>query len=209
MLSFTDFLTEAKADSFSGTLYHGTGFAFDKFDQKKARITNDLWGGGLAYLTSDTKVAITYAKSTAKSAKTNTPYVYNIKCSFDKVFDVDEVFTGKALTDFLPKDRKSLNEFARAAGLLELNADEHMIMYKLESGKLELTGEVLFRGLSKAMSQSAKARNILISKGYDALRYNGGVNMKQSIKHDVYIAYKASSMTFEKRMKVVKKDAKK
>ena len=205
MLSFTDFLTESKTDSFSGILYHGSGYQFDNFDQKKARIQDDFFGGGLAYLTSDTKVAITYAKSMAKTAKTNTPFVYKIKCTFKKVFDVDHKFTGKELLELLPKDRKGMNEFARGAGMLKLGSNEADVMYKLETGKIELTGEEIFRGLSKGMNQTAKVRTFLISKGYDALRYNGGVNMDQAIKHDVYIAYKANSMTVEKRMKVVPK----
>lgn len=63
MLSFKNYLAEAATSSFSGVLYHGSGYSFDDFDQKKARVADDFYGGGLAYLTSDTKVAITYAKS--------------------------------------------------------------------------------------------------------------------------------------------------
>lgn len=205
MLSFKNYLSEATTSSFSGILYHGSGYSFDDFDQKKARVADDFYGGGLAYLTSDTKVAITYAKSMAKTAKTGTPFVYKIACKFKKIFDVDHVFTGKELTDLLPNDRKGLNEFARGAGMLKLDSNEATVMYELESGKMKLTGDQIFRGLSKGMNQTAKVRDMLIKKGYDALRYNGGVNMDQAIKHDVYIAYKASSMKVEKRMKVVPK----
>lgn len=89
--------------------------------------------------------------------------------------------------------------------MLKLDSNESMVMYELESGKMKLTGDQIFRGLSKGMNQTAKVRDMLIKKGYDALRYNGGVNMDQAIKHDVYIAYKSSSMKVEKRMKVVPK----
>jgi hypothetical protein len=197
------FMTEDKGASFKGVLYHGSGFSFDNFDAKKARIVDDLWGGGLAYLTTDQKVAITYAKSMAKTAKTGTPYVYQISASFSKIFDVDRTFTGSALTDILPKSRKDMSEFARGAGLLKMGADEATVLYKLETGKLSLTGDEIFRGLSKGMSKTAAVREMLISKGYDGLRYNGGVQMSQAIKHDVYIAYFAKSLKVEKRFKVV------
>jgi hypothetical protein len=37
------------AKRFSGTVYHGSGAKFDQFDQKKSRIPNDFYGGGVAY----------------------------------------------------------------------------------------------------------------------------------------------------------------
>lgn len=198
-MDFRTFLNESK---FSGTVYHGSGTRFDQFDQRKARIANDFYGGGIAYFTDNLKVGITYAKSMAKTAKTDTPLVYTCQLKFKKMFDVDDVFTGKELVDIIPDD---VADFARGAGLLGLNADEFKVIAQLKTGKMKLTGDQVFKGLSKDMNQTAKARKYLISKGYDGLRYNGGVNMGMATKHNVYLAYKASSVKVIKRQIVKKK----
>lgn len=189
--------------TFNGILFHGSGYKFDNFDGKKARIADDLWGGGLCYTTENKTVAITYAKSMSKTAKTGTPFVYQVRVSLAKIFDVDDEFTGKELTDILPKTRKALSDFARAAGMMGISANEPDVIYKLETGNITLTGAEIFKGLSKGMTKTAEARNLLISKGYDGLRYNGGVQMSQAIKHNVYIVYNASSIKIEKRFVVV------
>jgi hypothetical protein len=41
-----------------------------------------------------------------------------------------------------------------------------------------------------------KAREYLIKMGFDGLRYNGGVNMNAK-KHDVFLAYKATSISIK------------
>jgi hypothetical protein len=51
------------------------------------------------------------------------------------------------------------------------------------------------------MNQTAKARQYLIDKGYDGLRYNMNITPKQS----VYLAYDANSITIKKRQTVKKK----
>lgn len=184
-----------------GTVYHGSGSRFDKFEQSKARIPNDFYGGGVAYFTDNLSVGITYAKSMAKK-KNSDPIVYTVELNLNKVFDVDDKFSGKELVDILPKD---VEEFARGAGLLGLNADKFKVVAELKSGKMTLTGDQVFKGLSKGMNQTAKARQHLIKKGYDGLRYNGGVNMGMATKHSVYLAYDAKDIKIKKRQVVRKK----
>lgn len=200
MLSFIQFIAESAG--FSGTVYHGSGTKFEKFDQRKARVANDFYGGGVAYFTNDLKVGIQYAKSMSKVAKTDTPYVYTVKLNMKKVFDVDHQFTGKELIDILPKD---LDKFMRGAGLSSLHSNDNMIRYKLETGKMSLSGDEIFKGLSAGMNQTAATRDYLISKGYDGLRYNGGLNMNMHTKHDVYLAYDAKDIEIVKTQKVVQK----
>lgn len=194
MQSFQSFLTESK---FSGTVYHGSGTRFDEFDQGKARIANDFYGGGVAYFTDNLKVGIQYAKSMSK--KTGTPFVYTCQLKIKKLFDVDDVFTGDDLKQILPPN---LEDFARGAGLMKFDTDKFKMLGDLKAGKLKLSGDQVFKGLSKGMNQTAKARDYLISKGYDGLRYNGGLNMNMATKHNVYLVYKASDITILKRQKV-------
>jgi hypothetical protein len=183
--------------------YHGTNAKFKQFDQKHARIVNDFYGGGIAYFTSDTGVAITYAKSMVRTKKSGEPYVYKCKITLNKIFDVDHKFTGKELTQFFTKE--TVDDFARGASLLKLNSDKYVIISKLLSGDMTLTGEEVFKGLSRGMVNTAKTRQKLIELGYDGLRYNGGVNMDMATKHDVYLVYDAKDITIEKIFKVVKK----
>ena len=199
MLTLKTFIAESR--TYTGTMYHGSGSRFDKFEQSKARIPNDFYGGGVAYFTDDVGVGITYAKSMAKTSK-GEPIVYTVKVKFKKLFDVDEVFKGKDLVGILPDD---VNSFARGVGLMGLNADEFVIIAKLKSGKMELTGDQVFKGLSKGMNTTAKAREYLVSKGYDGLRYNGGVNMDMAKKHNVYLSYNAKNIEIIKRQIVKKK----
>lgn len=70
---------------------------------------------------------------------------------------------------------------------------------------MKLTGDEVFKGLSKGMNTTAKAREHLISKGYDGLRYNGGVNMGMAKKHNVYLVYDANDIKIIKRQKVAVK----
>jgi hypothetical protein len=189
MLSFRSFILENK--SFVGTVYHGTNARFDKFDQRKSRIVNDNYGGGIAYFTDALNLAITYARNMAKK-QGGDPIVYSVELKLNKLFDVDHEFAGKELVDILSADVK---EFARGAGLLGLNADEYKVISNLKTGNIKLTGEQVYRGLSKGNTQTAKARDHLIEKGYDGLRYNMPVTPKQS----VYLAYNANSIKIIKR----------
>jgi hypothetical protein len=81
------------------------------------------------------------------------------------------------------------------AGLLGLNSDEYVVISKLQSGDLKLTGEQVYKGLSKGNTQTAKAREHLISKGYDGLRYNIPITPKQS----VFLIYDANKIEIIKR----------
>lgn len=183
--------------SFTGTVYHGSGTLFEKFDQGKARIVNDYYGGGVAYFTDDFDVGITYAKSMSKKTKQD-PIVYTVKLRLKKVFDVDDYFSGKDLTSILPAN---IEDFARGAGLMSLNADRYKVIYEIKSGLVNLTGDQVFRGLSRGMNDTAKARKHLTAKGYDGLRYNGGVNMGAK-KHNVYLAYDANDIEITKKQMV-------
>lgn len=178
------------------TVYHGTNGNFDRFDQSKARIVNDFWGGGVAYFTDDKEVAKTYAASMARS-KGGDRLVYQVSLRMKKTFDVDDVFTGKELTQFFTE--KTSEEFARGAGLLRLGADKYSILSDLESGRLKLTGHDVFHGLSNGMNQTAKARKVLEKMGYDSLRYNGGLNMNAK-KHNVYLTYNASNVSIQRKL---------
>jgi hypothetical protein len=195
VLSFRFFITESKG--FRGLVYHGTNARFDKFDQRKSRIVNDNYGGGVAYFTDGLSLAATYAKNMAKK-QGGDPLVYSVELKLSKLFDVDHEFTGKELVDILPSD---VNDFARGAGLLRLGSDEYKVISNLKSGNMKLTGEQVYRGLSKGNTQTAKARDHLIEKGYDGLRYNMHVTPKQS----VYLAYDAKDITITKRQKVAVK----
>jgi hypothetical protein len=195
MLSFRSFISESKG--FVGTVYHGTNARFDKFDQRKSRIVNDNYGGGVAYFTDALNLAITYAKNMAKK-QGGDPLIYSVELKLKKLFDVDHEFTGKELVDILPAD---INDFARGAGLLRLNSNEYKVISDLKSGTTKLTGEQVYRGLSKGNTQTAKARDHLIEKGYDGLRYNMPVTPKQS----VYLAYDAKDIKITKRQKVAAK----
>ena len=184
MLSFRTYLSESKG--FTGTVYHGTNARFDKFDQKKSRIVNDNYGGGVAYFTDSVGLSITYAKSMAKKLGGD-PIVYSVELKLKKMFDVDDVFTGADLVNILPKD---INSFARSAGLLSLNSNEFKVLADLKNGNMKLTGEQVYKGLSKGNTQTAKARQHLIEKGYDGLRYNLPTTPKQS----VYLVYNAKDI---------------
>ena len=195
MIRFAEFIYES--EKFRGVVYHGTDARFDKFDQRKSRIVNDNYGGGVAYFTDGLNLAITYAKNMAKKSG-NDPIVYSVELNFNKLFDVDHEFTGKELIDILPTDVK---DFARGAGLLSINTDEYKVISNLKSGITKLTGEQIYRGLSKGNTQGSKARDYLISKRYDSLRYN----INTGSKHSVYLAYNADDIKIIKRQVVKQK----
>lgn len=182
-------------------VFHGSGRLFNRFDQKQARIPNDYMGGGIGYFTDNNDVAKTYAKSMAK--KTGSPYVYNTRLSMKNVFDVDHEFTGDKLKSVLPDDPRDHEAFVRGAGLAKLGGESiPSLISKLRDGKLSLSGSQVFKGLSRGGVDTAKARDHLIRKGYDGLRYNGGENMGMSTRHNVYIPYNAGSISINKTSKI-------
>ena len=203
---FIRLLEEIEANPVSVDAYHGSGKLFKKFDQGQARIENDHMGGGVAYFTDNHGVAKTYAKSMAKKQKTNTPYIYHTKLDMKNVFDVDHQFTGDKLKHVLPDNPEEHESFARGAGLLKLGGeDKYSVLNKLRSGKMILSGSQVFKGLSGGNVNTAKAREHLISKGYDGIRYNGGENMNMATRHNVYMPYNADSISVNKVTKIVKK----
>ena len=163
---------------------------------KKSRIVNDNYGG-VAYFTDGLSLAVTYAKNMAKK-QGGEPLVYSVELKLNKMFDVDHEYSGKELVDILPSDVK---EFARGAGLLRLGSDEYKVVSNLKTGNMKLSGEEVYRGLSKGNTQTLKAREHLVEKGYDGLRYNMPVTPKQS----VYLAYDAKDIKIIKRQKVAVK----
>jgi hypothetical protein len=203
MQSFKNFITES-TNPVSVDAYHGSGRLFNTFNQSFGRVKNDFMGGGIGYFTTDHGVARSYAKNGARFAKTDTPIVYHTKLNMKNVFDVDHEFHGDRLKHVLPHESEH-EEFARGAGLLRAGVDKYDVLSRLKTGNIKLTGQQVFAGLSRGGAQSDKARDHLIKRGYDGLRYNGGQNMDQAVKHDVYIPYDSNTITVNKRTKVVKK----
>lgn len=190
------------ANPVSITAYHGSSKLFKVFDQRYARILNDYMGGGIAYFTTDLDVAKTYAKSMAKTTGTGTEFIYTVQLTMKNVFDVDHEFTGADLVSLLPAD---IEQFARGSGMLKYGVDRVKAIMDLKSGKLSMSGERVFKGLSQGGVNTAKARDALIAHGFDALRYNGGANMNMTTRHDVFIPYDANDITISKISKIVRK----
>lgn len=172
--------------------FHGTNQNFIAFSQDKARLINDFYGGGVAYFTSKREVAEQYAKAMAKKYGGD-QYIYTVRLTLKKTFDVDNEYSGQELAKMIKNDPEA---FARSAGLLNygVGADKYTIISDLKSGNMHVKGDQVFKGLSRGMVNTANARKMLQTMGYDSLRYNGGLNMGMATKHDVYIAYNASSI---------------
>lgn len=176
-------------------VYHGTNVRFSQFDQNKARVANDFYGGGVAYFTDSLDVAKSYAR-TMFNRHGGDKFVYEVNAMFNRVFDVDAKFTGEILRKLVGSE---IENFARGAGLLKLGANRADVIGRLKEGAMVLTGDQVFRGISNGMNATAKARGILLNNDFDGLRYNGGVNMGMATKHSVYLAYKADQIKILKR----------
>ena len=175
------------------SVFHGTNQLFKEFSQDKGRVPNDYFGSGVAYFTDTLDIAKGYAKAMFKKgasigSSNNIELVYQVQLQINKLFDVDNKYTGKELTKFY--SRSEQESFARGAGLLTYGVDKYDVLTKLDDGSIELTGEQVFNGLSSGNINTAKAREKLKSLGYSTLRYNGGT-FTGSPKHNVYIAYYA------------------
>jgi hypothetical protein len=212
MLKFKDFLLSElyfgkpyrEQNPVEVDAYHGSGKRFSNFDQKHSRVKNDYMGGGVGYFTTNKDISKSYAKNMAKTAKTDTPYIYHTKLKMKNVFDVDHDFHGDKLKHILPAE-KHHEEFARHSGLLHPGVDKYDVLAKLKHGHINLKGHQVFRGLSGGNVKSEKAREHLVRKGYDGLRYNGGDNMDTGSHHHVYIPYNSDSIHIHKVTKIVKK----
>jgi len=170
-------------------VYHGTNQEFSQFSQDKAKITNDYYGGGAAYFTPDLSVARIYAKTAVKKSG-GKEIIYRAQLSLNKVFDVDQHYTGKELISILPTN---LEQFARGAGLLNFGADRFEVLASLKDGTASLTGGQIFKGLSSGMINTAKARETLKKRKFDGLRYNPVLHANRT-PHEVYIAYEARNI---------------
>lgn len=177
--------------------YHGSAAIFDKFDQGKARVYNDFYGGGVAYFTSNRDIAKSYARAMSRAKRVELKVVYDCTLNLRKTFDVDDTFAGDQLKSLIRGIDSET--FARGAGLLKLGADKYDVISSLESGRMMLTGEQVFRGLSDGMVNTAKARNKLKTQRYDSLRYNGGLNMRDvtSVQHDVWLVYDSNLISID------------
>jgi len=198
--TFLQYFVQEEANPLDVDAYHGSGAKFSQFKQSKARVKNDFFGGGVAYFTDSKPTAKTYAVGSAKREKSE-PHIYHTSLSMKNVFDVDHKFSGEKLTSLLPNDHES---FARGAGLLPYGSDKHKVISDLRSGKTELTGHQVFKGLSQGKVKSDFAREHLKKKGYDGLRYNGGDNMNVG-HHNVYVPYSPEAIRINKITKLVKK----
>lgn len=175
------------------TAYHGTNSRFNKFEQSKARVVNDVFGGGVAYFTDSVDIAKGYANNMAR-AKGGDKILYEVVLKFNKLFDTDEMYTGNELQKMIGTDVES---FARGASLLKLGADRTDVLAKLRGGKMSLTGEQVFKGMSNGMISTRRARERLIQLGYDGLRHNGG--LMGGSRHNVYLSYRADQIQIVKR----------
>lgn len=173
------------------TLYHGSNAEFDQFDQSKAKIVNDLYGGGVAYFTDSVSVAQSYARVMTK-ARGGAPVLYKVNLTLGRVFNVDDSFSGPELMEFI-KHADSKDAFLRGARMLSLGTDKYQVLHQLESGKITLDGDQVFRGLSGGMINTASTRKILQKMGYDTLRYTGGL-ITGGNRHNVYLAYYADNI---------------
>lgn len=176
------------------TAYHGTNARFSKFEQTKARVPNDVFGGGVAYFTDTLSVAKSYAATMARRSGGDR-IIYEVGLKFNKLFDVDEMYDGDMLQKMINGDYET---FARGSKLLRLGDDRVKTISDLRAGKIKIRGEDVFRGMSNGMVQTKKARERLISLGFDGLRHNGGVVMGGT-KHNVYLAYRANQIEIKKR----------
>jgi hypothetical protein len=174
--------------------FHGTNGRFGKFEQSKARIANDLYGGGVAYFTDTLDIAKSYASSMARRLG-GEKYIYEVELDIKRMFDVDTIYTGKILLDMIGND---FDTFARGAKLFRAGDDRLEVISKLKSGQMNLNGDQVFRGMSNGMVNTKAAREKLIRLGFDGLRYNGGVQMGGN-RHSVYLAYKAEGIVIKDR----------
>lgn len=174
-------------------VYHGTNVKFDHFDQSKARIPNDLWGGGIAYGTDSLTVAEGYANSMFNK-KGGQKIILELELTLNHIFDVDHIFTGQQITQFLHNTKPE--DFARGARLLHAGADRYAVLAKVESGNIQLKGSEVFYGLSGGGIHTARAREELKRLGYDGLRYNGGLMgiTHNQEHHNVYLVYYAKDV---------------
>lgn len=177
-------------------MYHGSNAIFKSFDANRARLQNDNFGGGVAYLTTNKNLAVTYAKS--MSRRGGEPIIYTVKTNFKKTFDTEKLFQGKDVLRFI-RDMK-VEDFAKGAKLLVYGIDKFTVINNLKSGITGLSGKQIFDGLSNGNTQTLKAREVLIKLGYDSIYYK-----TPDRNNDIYITYKDTNLRIDKIERFVKK----
>lgn len=188
--------------------YHGTAIKFDSFDGGKARVSNDYYGGGFAYFTSNKTVAVGYAKSAMIRLKSNTPYVIEVELNFKRLFDAtDNQIDVSQLKDIVDSLGNKLESFARGAGLLNFGTSIPLVLSDLKAYKAKMTGAQFFAGLSRAYGSMENARKFLQLRDYDGLKHTGGQVTRDKMgtpDHIVYIVYDPAVIESFKRFKVPK-----
>lgn len=177
-------------------MYHGSNVIFKSFDANRARLQNDNFGGGVAYLTTNKSLAVVYAKS--MSRRGGEPIIYTVQTTFRKTFDTETLFQGKDVLRFI-KDVK-LEDFAKGAKILVYGMDKYTVINNLKSGITGLTGKQIFDGLSNGNTQTLRARETLVKLGYDSIHYKTPDNV-----NDVYITYKDTNVRIDKIERFVRK----
>lgn len=176
------------------TAFHGSNSRFNKFDQNKARVENDLYGGGVAYFTDTLDIAKSYAR-TMYRRNGGEKVVYQVHIFFKNIFDVDKKYTGGMLVRMIGNN---VEQFARSAGLLTFGTDRLSLLSKLRSGNIELTGQQVYKGMSNGGLKARETRERLIGLGFDGLRHNGGIILGGQ-PHNVYLAWNSNQITINKR----------
>lgn len=177
-------------------MYHGSNSIFKEFDASRARLQNDNFGGGVAYLTTNKNLAVVYAKSMAR--REGEPIIYTVDANFRKTFDTEKLFNGKDVMRFIRELK--VDDFARGAKLLTYGSDKFTVINNLKSGITGLSGKQIFDGLSNGNVNTLKARQILIKLGYDSLYYKTPDKI-----NEVYITYKDSNVRISKIERFVKR----
>ncbi len=171
--------------------YHGTNQVFEEFKSSYGRVTNDYYGGGVAYCTDEINVARQYARSAAKRG--GKEVIYRVRLNLGKTFDVNHEYKGNALLRLIGSD---IEGFARSAGLLPYGVDKFKVINDIRSGETPLKGDVIFKGLSRGMVNTVKAREALKHNGFTSLRYNP-VQHSQRLRHSVWIMYNERDIDIE------------
>ncbi len=190
--------------------FHGTAAKFDSFDGGKARVSNDYFGGGHSYFTSNKNVAVGYASSAMIRMKSKTPYVIAVDLHFKKLFDArdNKTYTGDELKHMIKEfklTQKDLDTLARGAGIMTVMSSPYQIIVGLERGTTKLTGKQFFNGLTRLRGSMENARKFLQSKGYDGLAHTGGQvtrDMMGTPNHVVFIVYDPNVIQTFKRFRV-------
>lgn len=216
MKSFKKFnLIEKKivSESFKGQMWHGTNAKFDKFEQRMARVQNDLYGGGVAYFTDNRKIAEGYAKSSLKrkgAPKNPEPWLYKVDLDLKNIFDIERSYNYDFVKQFVKNDKSStVEKFLRDAGVLNNSfmksigaSDIFSVISKFNNGSLNLTGDQLFNAIGNNSANSSKARDIFYKMGYDGLTHQGGLRGGTGGKHKVIIVYDSSKIKIKDHIKL-------